>query len=921
MADAPLQAQSADGVIHQFPAGTDMSVVDRVMKSYAADGPQPAAPDPSEHWAAPAGGEFGNLQQFNDAKGLEIIPQSAIARLSGTDRPPAATPDAGDTWDSGDTIAPGLRNALAPAANTTYGSILPFARDDTTGDVRLALPSSLRDLATGGLDLMEGTVTPAATNLLANVALGGGMTPSLARGTGAAIRDTVELGAPAADLYRPRITATEIQARDGVGIMEAWNRAHTENNAAAIAKIGQATDIDGVIAAAGRAAEVPGGGSAIPAGWSVDDRFGPTPGVDATANPTGDVLGAGDLWRTDPDQLQSMLAEKGLSDRQKTVRALGSEAAAIEFYRLDRKQNSDLPWVADEGAREFDAKFGNLTPNQERLIYGVGETGAQADDIQQVLDAHNNRTSDPTDAGYEAAIAIRGVPAAEIKAVPEGNASPMAQAAYVRLKNAYEDMRASGVAPEQVASTIAKALVDRGGWSPGDAAEVVGNFVEQMRQGAAAPAPAEASPYARITTGQVQARDGVGAVEASRRAAAENAAGAPPVPESVGAAASRDMTHPGLADISTADMRANRRVAEQGEILRPPQANDNTVYVDGSFPTLAERSGDPVLSQYENLLRERNPGEFVGEGKRLTENNKARIAEFDRNTVPDTTLNSMLRDRDARFSAASDDILPTAKPADLTPALDWVQEQLSNPRIQENDAVRGVLEDFRDRIVDDGGNLKTDPAAVWGMHDHLQNLLAKAKDPLNATGSEKFAQSQILKMKQLIDQSMNVATDNRFQSALDRYAEDSKAINAGVLFNDFRPKLTNMTGDLQAANFHNFVKGLAKERGDPGIDPSMDISDSGMRSMINIDNDLKRAGLIKLGSAAGSQTNLLGALAQKAGLDAAHSVVGKIPLVGGALSVGQKYLADRKMFADTAKHLAPPEGGYIYPEPEPPARP
>lgn len=55
------------------------------------------------------------------------------------------------------------------------------------------------------------------------------------------------------------VTARQIQARDGVGIMEAWNRAHAENNAAAIAKIGQATDIDGAIAAAGKAAEAPSG--------------------------------------------------------------------------------------------------------------------------------------------------------------------------------------------------------------------------------------------------------------------------------------------------------------------------------------------------------------------------------------------------------------------------------------------------------------------------------------------------------------------------------------------------------------------------------------------------------------------------------------------------------------------------------------
>lgn len=84
MADAPLQAQSADGVIHQFPAGTDMSVVDRVMKSYAADGPQPAAPDPSEHWAAPAGGEFGNLAaQSRETAGQSQIGADVNAAIQG----------------------------------------------------------------------------------------------------------------------------------------------------------------------------------------------------------------------------------------------------------------------------------------------------------------------------------------------------------------------------------------------------------------------------------------------------------------------------------------------------------------------------------------------------------------------------------------------------------------------------------------------------------------------------------------------------------------------------------------------------------------------------------------------------------------------------------------------------------------------
>jgi len=58
MADEkPIRAQSADGLIHEFPAGTDISVIDRVMKQYAASIAPPAAAEeaPAPKPAAKAG--------------------------------------------------------------------------------------------------------------------------------------------------------------------------------------------------------------------------------------------------------------------------------------------------------------------------------------------------------------------------------------------------------------------------------------------------------------------------------------------------------------------------------------------------------------------------------------------------------------------------------------------------------------------------------------------------------------------------------------------------------------------------------------------------------------------------------------------------------------------------------------------------
>src|SRR6266581_3265274 len=49
-----IRAQSADGVIHEFPAGTSTDVIDRVMKDYATTHVKPAAtPNVFDQFDAP----------------------------------------------------------------------------------------------------------------------------------------------------------------------------------------------------------------------------------------------------------------------------------------------------------------------------------------------------------------------------------------------------------------------------------------------------------------------------------------------------------------------------------------------------------------------------------------------------------------------------------------------------------------------------------------------------------------------------------------------------------------------------------------------------------------------------------------------------------------------------------------------------
>jgi hypothetical protein len=124
----------------------------------------------------------------------------------------------------------------------------------------------------------------------------------------------------------PRTTAREVQARDNVGIMEAWNRARIENTAA-LADIGKATDIDGAIAAAGKAVEAP-----EPAVWSVDDRFGPT----AAPTPAARIT-ASQVQRRD-----------GVGAIEAGRRAAAENAAAADTAIPQEVSNVPSGWSVDD---------------------------------------------------------------------------------------------------------------------------------------------------------------------------------------------------------------------------------------------------------------------------------------------------------------------------------------------------------------------------------------------------------------------------------------------------------------------------------------------------------------------------------------------------------------------------------------------
>jgi hypothetical protein len=369
-----------------------------------------------------------------------------------------------------------------------------------------------------------------------------------------------------------------------------------------------------------------------------------------------------------------------------------------------------------------------------------------------------------------------------------------------------------------------------------------------------------------------------------------------------------------LAQLTPAQMKAYRRMAELKDLLTPIVGEDKNTYVEGSTPTLAEWKGDPLTSQAETMARQNSPNDFTGPNGALTVNSAARVNRFEDMAGTDPQLEMIKAAQEESRSQDEARILRTAQPADLQPALDHLAGVLDNPRLQERDAVLKVMGPMRDKLMNADGTLKTDPQSVWGMHDNLIDKLETAK---NDTSAERFVVKQLTDYKNVIDGVMNKATNNNFQTFLDNQSGFFQQRNALEQLQKFRPGMTDKNGNIYADKFHRWAVDLAVKRGRMGVDPAMDIPDDTMAGIINIDKDLRRAGNIDLGKARGSPTNLYFEVAKALGLGVAHASVAAL---GGAgftnlalqhgLKIGESKLAGRRLNKLVQKHLTPPPGGF-----------
>lgn len=358
-------------------------------------------------------------------------------------------------------------------------------------------------------------------------------------------------------------------------------------------------------------------------------------------------------------------------------------------------------------------------------------------------------------------------------------------------------------------------------------------------------------------------------------------------PKSAGAAASRDLS--AAADLATppAEFAANRLQGEVERLASPPARGDATEYIPGVKPTLAEVSGDPRAAMDQAYNRQQ-PEAMAAHDAR-----ESQTADLVADYFADTAGSApeLLRMERAKDVRAQENIAavfgpPEAvrPPADATLVVDGIDQVLAHPRQQERDAVRSLLTNLRDRFFDKEGALKTDPYSLYGIRDHIGDLLNGVGNT-ETSSAARVIERELMQIREGVDKAIEAAVPG-FAKFREEYSRDSGEISAMKMLQEARLSLLSGTRQhITPAKWFNFMRGIVEGRSDP-FDPAHSLSEAQMDRLWNITDQLKRQTLLDAGKPRGSWTSMMQEWGGRFARFGAHAIAGAtVPLGIGNVMV------------------------------------
>jgi Mannosyl-glycoprotein endo-beta-N-acetylglucosaminidase len=333
---------------------------------------------------------------------------------------------------------------------------------------------------------------------------------------------------------------------------------------------------------------------------------------------------------------------------------------------------------------------------------------------------------------------------------------------------------------------------------------------------------------------------------------APNAAGA----EDTGFKYAGNQEVAGKAEMTPEQIAANRHTAEMEWLNKTnqPGVADNRELIPGVNPTLAQREQTVQTAREQKSISQQDTVVSDEERALADAHNQTRSDYYKQPDLAGSTV--LLKNGE---KAASDKIeaglanaFANKTEANAQPVVDLIDQTLGG-RSGKRAAVSSEVNSVRSRLFDADGNLETDPEILYGVREHINDVLSKENQRQNPVSAR--AQSILIKMRDKLDDVIEPAAPG-FKAAIDGYAEDMKPLDVMRALKESESGLFDSLGRMQFSRVHSLMRDVIDAR-QPGaaLSPFQHITDEQMTKLQNLHDDLKRvASSEDLARAKGSDT-------------------------------------------------------------------
>lgn len=309
--------------------------------------------------------------------------------------------------------------------------------------------------------------------------------------------------------------------------------------------------------------------------------------------------------------------------------------------------------------------------------------------------------------------------------------------------------------------------------------------------------------------------------------------------------------------------RIIRHFAGNGSATISPQE-----IIPGSSQTLSRaiEGGNPGISGLESRIAETFPNDFVALDKK---NQAARSAHFDALAGSEADVRAASGERDAAFQAADRAVFDPAnvKPTDPSPVIAQIDQVLAG-REGQRSTVASALKDVRAKLVDDKGNLQTNPDLLYGVRKSINDDIAPAA---KGTANDKTqAARELIEIRNALDPVIEAGAPG-FTKFINDYSAASAPIDGMKYLQGM--KLTDTQGNITLQKLDTAIKSLERIQALPGARAGDGVSADQLAGLHALREDMRLDAKRQLGKAVGSNT------VQNLGTNRVLSTLGH-PLVG-----------------------------------------